>query len=936
MRKAFLVILLFTVLAMGAWAKIPDCDGMLDMTVPIKMSFGLETDEGTYIPFDGNVPVKFEIVQRCNAINLFYVSGVQYMFGNCGGGVNWRIEDIRGNTVYTENTASYSLVWNGVPNSHNYESMETYRSTILQVEASCVNPPSSSTVFGGAVYTSVSSAKLNDYPYYGDYYAGGTGDEFDGEESEYKDGDCKFEWGVFDCGRKNSEKMRCKTGDEVVDGRSKKCDRGVISCKTDKGAILICERPKEDTTTSTEDDTDEEDGTSGDGGTEDEESWMVPDVCKDSDGGQYIYSKGTVITPAGLRETDNCADETTVRENFCSDSQHSGQALLNCPDNYKCDDGACVKTQQVSDFNFEISESLNQQEGTADITFTWSTVTPSSSKVTCGTSQKFYESTVTSHSVTLKGLELKEHSCVISSFTGTGGKLYAYPEFDLGNLKDSLDSGAPTKPTYLSITTSSEDASIKEIRCSGSTDVEDGMIYGGYEIETDHYGYWNGVDTDGVGYYELKTSSYKPLKNVRCRAYDSVGNKGEWLEKEVDSTLTMSNAKYFVERDYSKAPDELAYDIRFKWTTSDYATSEVECVLLDSIDKDEEPSYLDTRLSASSDEYIKSHDIYLDEQVGNKFLTCTLTSKDYNHNEATEVLKFETLNNEAPVIESFSAEFEMPVGTTEYDQNKVIANCQATDVDLNQVYYNIIVMEGHAYSMDYLDVESLERAEESPWYLKVKSIDNRYHIDITDYNKYFIGEDGTKQKIISFTVACQATDGVEASKWETVHMRFDNHVSEFTVESATVDSSGKTMIEITTDEPTTISLSCQGVEKYSSLSTNHKMTLNVPLQVGVDISPFSCTGTIADKYRNEHQLIGVHAIDVEVVGGLTGPGGEAVGGATGGAAANPFRSGPSGGAGGIGAAGGPKFGFQGEEQYDDGMFMQYWDWVFTMFPFLAA
>lgn len=63
-------------------------------------------------------------------------------------------------------------------------------------------------------------------------------------------------------------------------------------------------------------------------------------ACTDSDGGNNIYTKGTVVYN-GQSYTDNCLSNNTVAEYFC-DNGKLNSASAGCPNGYSCTDGACI------------------------------------------------------------------------------------------------------------------------------------------------------------------------------------------------------------------------------------------------------------------------------------------------------------------------------------------------------------------------------------------------------------------------------------------------------------------------------------------------------------------------------------------------------------------------------------------------------------------
>jgi hypothetical protein len=69
-----------------------------------------------------------------------------------------------------------------------------------------------------------------------------------------------------------------------------------------------------------------------------------PSICSESDGGKDKYFKGTTTVSKGqdilTRVFDECVDEESVREYFCSDGAASSQ-VIDCDGDYECDDGAC-------------------------------------------------------------------------------------------------------------------------------------------------------------------------------------------------------------------------------------------------------------------------------------------------------------------------------------------------------------------------------------------------------------------------------------------------------------------------------------------------------------------------------------------------------------------------------------------------------------------
>jgi len=63
--------------------------------------------------------------------------------------------------------------------------------------------------------------------------------------------------------------------------------------------------------------------------------------CEDSDGGQKIYTKGT-ITKGSSTYSDYCIDDDTVYEYFCN-FNYIASDWIDCPSGYECDDGACER-----------------------------------------------------------------------------------------------------------------------------------------------------------------------------------------------------------------------------------------------------------------------------------------------------------------------------------------------------------------------------------------------------------------------------------------------------------------------------------------------------------------------------------------------------------------------------------------------------------------
>lgn len=67
---------------------------------------------------------------------------------------------------------------------------------------------------------------------------------------------------------------------------------------------------------------------------------MAPTVCTDTDGGNYVYEKGTTTSDAGTY-IDYCLDTSTVKEYYCSGTTII-DASLYCGSSYVCSNGACV------------------------------------------------------------------------------------------------------------------------------------------------------------------------------------------------------------------------------------------------------------------------------------------------------------------------------------------------------------------------------------------------------------------------------------------------------------------------------------------------------------------------------------------------------------------------------------------------------------------
>jgi hypothetical protein len=73
---------------------------------------------------------------------------------------------------------------------------------------------------------------------------------------------------------------------------------------------------------------------------------VVEQICTDSDNGQNLFVKGTVVDDYN-RLTDKCSGSSSVLEGWCEFHSNGSSNLnyfaVNCPDNTKCDDGACVE-----------------------------------------------------------------------------------------------------------------------------------------------------------------------------------------------------------------------------------------------------------------------------------------------------------------------------------------------------------------------------------------------------------------------------------------------------------------------------------------------------------------------------------------------------------------------------------------------------------------
>jgi len=70
--------------------------------------------------------------------------------------------------------------------------------------------------------------------------------------------------------------------------------------------------------------------------------------CEDSDGGMNYYEKGEVISELNIYiYEDFCNDETSLEENYCSDTGRIASKAVECP--FGCKDGACVKKDESSE-----------------------------------------------------------------------------------------------------------------------------------------------------------------------------------------------------------------------------------------------------------------------------------------------------------------------------------------------------------------------------------------------------------------------------------------------------------------------------------------------------------------------------------------------------------------------------------------------------------
>jgi hypothetical protein len=70
-----------------------------------------------------------------------------------------------------------------------------------------------------------------------------------------------------------------------------------------------------------------------------------PANCTETDSGKNEFKKGTLSIYRGLNlvlmEIDECVDDTSVREYFCSNNFLSSE-IMNCGEDYECSKGACI------------------------------------------------------------------------------------------------------------------------------------------------------------------------------------------------------------------------------------------------------------------------------------------------------------------------------------------------------------------------------------------------------------------------------------------------------------------------------------------------------------------------------------------------------------------------------------------------------------------
>ncbi len=69
--------------------------------------------------------------------------------------------------------------------------------------------------------------------------------------------------------------------------------------------------------------------------------------CGDSDGGQNMYTRGTVVNDTGS-STDYCINNVMLNEYYCSDGAIKAKSM-NCISGYTCLNGACVESPGCSD-----------------------------------------------------------------------------------------------------------------------------------------------------------------------------------------------------------------------------------------------------------------------------------------------------------------------------------------------------------------------------------------------------------------------------------------------------------------------------------------------------------------------------------------------------------------------------------------------------------
>ncbi len=739
----------------------------------------------------------------------------------------------------------------------------------------------------------------------GPYYLGGTGNEFDGMKSTYKTGDCKFSWGIFNCDRKNSELLKCKGNDMVVDGRSKSCERGIFSCKTDNGAKLIC---KEFNVASSPDESEED---SGELSSEPESGLEKPAsvtaeysvsfekltvICAEVDGAtnyNFAYYSGGEWTWMKLPEYVSSDDTSSNKAYWVNFDEEEGKAVTGVKCYASNTEGSGPEIESA--FRYTHSVECNDNDD-----FDTSTKGLVSLTDTSGDVGIVFES----HRDSCDGSILTEWSCTTNNQADSDEVTCEYGCSDGACLGPPADSDAPSAPTKISA--KQTDANTVTIRCSGAVStMDDGIL--NYYIGTYYNDQWSIFNSQsgtfgspgGLGYYQLDTSRINSLTRVRCRVADSRGAISNWVTIGFERPkLEITNIDHYEVRPGS----EYIYDSTFSWRTDVYADSKVTCRKTSDTISSIQP--------VMSSEKVKIHELTVKGLTKGNW-DCIIQSLDLNGEySAEETVEVGILmNNNPPTITSFNLASDY--STFGGEQKTIISmNCRADDPDNNQEYYTLMAKHDGKWETLAEDVTS-----------------GYYRWDVSELDS----QTGVQLK-------CFATDKAETSEDKTIlGIIIDQDAPTITVDKAEVSSLGFATVALTASEYVTYRLTCPGTSLMTTnhFSPNHTFSFrsmggpqqadpNAPGGGSISAQPFTCTANVFDKVGLEAtksvQVIVVEGGSVEIGGGA------AVGGGT----ANPFRAGPSGG---IGAAGG--IGFKGEEQYDDGVFMQYWDMVFTVFPFLA-